>query len=208
MRLLRIPQPIDHPDLIYELKYDGFRGLAYVGRHHAKLVSRNGHTFKHWPYLCTELAHAVRCDSAILDGEIVCLDREGRPKFHSLLFRREWPYFMAFDLLWLDGQDLRQRPLIERKQLLKRIMPRVESHVHYASHVERRGVALYDAACRRDLEGTVAKWRHGTYQSGPATSWMKVKNPTYSQMVGREELFGEPDVSRTKGSRTPRLVFA
>ena len=91
MRLLGIPQPLDHPDLIYELKYDGFRGLAYINGHHAKLVSRNGHTFKHWQYLCTELAHAVCCDDAILDGEIGCLAADGRLRIRTLLFRREWP---------------------------------------------------------------------------------------------------------------------
>jgi bifunctional non-homologous end joining protein LigD len=165
MRLLRIPQPVDHPSLIYELKYDGFRGLAYIDGHFAKLVSRNGHTFTQWPYLCTELAHAVRCRNAVLDGEIVCLGADGRSRFNSLLFRREWPHLMAFDLLWLDGEDLRRLPLFERKRRLKAIMPTVESHVRYASHVERRGTALFDAACRRDLEGIVAKWRDGTYRN-------------------------------------------
>src|SRR5215203_4443101 len=104
MRIVRIPQPLDHPSLIYELKYDGFRGLAYIDGHHAKLVSRNGHTFKHWPYLCTELAHAVRCQNAILDGEIVCLDGQRRPKFNSLLFRlstcENWSALKVFVLVF------------------------------------------------------------------------------------------------------------
>ncbi len=58
-------------------------------------VSRNGHTFKHWPQLCEELAHAVKAHDAVIDGEIVCLDARGRSNFKSLLFRREWPYFYA-----------------------------------------------------------------------------------------------------------------
>ena len=206
MRLLRIPQPLDHPALIYELKYDGFRGLAYIDGHHAKLVSRNGHTFKHWPSLCGELAHAVRCDDAILDGEIVCLGADGQPRFNSLLFRRGWPYFMAFDLLWLNGEELRLQPLIERKRRLKAIVSRIKSRVRYAAHIENRGTALFEAACRRDFEGIVAKWRDGTYQSGRSTSWMKVKNPTYSQMIDRGELFEARDGHLP--STTPRLVLA
>ena len=72
-------------------------------------MSRNGHTFKHWPQLCEELAHAVRAHDAVIDGEIVCLDALGRSNFKSLLFRREWPYVYAFDLLAFDGEDLRPR---------------------------------------------------------------------------------------------------
>ena len=80
----------------------------------------SGHMFKQWPYLEVELAHAVRCDSAIIDGKIVCLDGDGRSNFHKLLFRREWPFFCAFDLLKVGGRDLRNLPLIERKIRLKR----------------------------------------------------------------------------------------
>jgi bifunctional non-homologous end joining protein LigD len=103
------------------LKLDGFRALAFIEGHHCRLVSRNGHTFKHWPYLNVELAHAVRCDSAVLDGEIVAFDNDGRPNFHKLLFRREWPHFCAFDVLMLNGRDLRTLPLIERKARLKAV---------------------------------------------------------------------------------------
>src|SRR5436190_9516716 len=68
MTLLRVPDPFDHPDWLFELKLDGFRALAHIEGHHCTLVSRRGHTFKYWPYLEIELAHAIRCDSAILDG--------------------------------------------------------------------------------------------------------------------------------------------
>ena len=69
-------RPFDHPDWLFELKHDGFRALAHIEGHHCKLISRRGHTFKHWPYLEVELAHVVRCESAILDGEVVCLDED------------------------------------------------------------------------------------------------------------------------------------
>ena len=162
MPLVRIPEPFDHPHWIYELKLDGFRALAHIDGHRCHLISRNGHRFKQWNLLCEELAHAVRCDSAILDGEIVCLDDDGRPNLHKLLFRRDWPLFYAFDLIELDGEDLRQVPLIARKRLLHGIMPSVESRVRYVDHIERRGTDFFRLAREQDLEGIVAKWKRGT----------------------------------------------
>ena len=138
MRLLRIREPFDHPHSLYEVKFDGFRALAHVNGHHCQLVSRNGHTFKSWPYLSDEIAHAVRAHSAVLDGEIVCLDADGCSRFFDLLFRRKWPYFLAFDVLSVDGEDLRTLPLVQRKRRLARIMPRVESRLICLDAIEPR----------------------------------------------------------------------
>ena len=77
MRLLRTTEPFDHPDFLYEVKMDGFRALAHVNGHRCQLVSRNGHIYKSWPYRAEEIAHAVRARSAVLDGEIACLDADG-----------------------------------------------------------------------------------------------------------------------------------
>ncbi len=98
MRLLRIEKPFDHPDFIFEPKLDGFRALAIVHGHRCELVSRNGHTFRQWPQLGEGIAHAVRAHNAVLDGEICCLEPDGRTHFNKLLFRREWPHFYAFDV--------------------------------------------------------------------------------------------------------------
>ena len=210
MPLLRIAEPFDHPDFLYEIKYDGFRALALIDGHHCQLISRRRNVYKPWPYLCDELAHAVRCHSAVLDGEIVCLGLDGRSRFNDLLFRREWPFFATFDLLSLDGKDLRALPLTIRKRRLKAIMPRVQSRIVYVDHVFGRGRALFRAACKNDLEGIVAKWKHGTYQAGHGTSWIKIKNPSYSQMNGRHELFGGRVDGRRAGDRhaAPRLLLA
>ena len=89
----------------------------------------------------------------MLDGEIVCLQPDGRSHFYNLLFRRDWPYFMAFDLLALDGTDLRGRPLHQRKRIVAGIMTRVESRVRLVEGVDGRGVDLFRAACELDLEG-------------------------------------------------------
>jgi bifunctional non-homologous end joining protein LigD len=109
MPLVRIPEAFDHPDWLFELKHDGFR--AYV----CTVTSRHGHTFTKFKLLAEEIAHSVRSMDCVLDGEIVCLDADGRSNFYNLLFRRGWPYFFAFDLLRADGEDLRDRPLLERK---------------------------------------------------------------------------------------------
>jgi bifunctional non-homologous end joining protein LigD len=208
MPLVRLQKPVRHSDFLYELKYDGFRALAYIDGHHCQLISRRRHVYKSWPYLCTELAHAVRCDSAVIDGEIVCLGADGRSRFNDLLFRREWPYFAAFDLLWVDGEDLRSLPLITRKRRLRTIMPKVLSRVLYVDYGPGRGRALFRAACKNGLEGIVAKWRHGTYQAGHATSWLKSKNPAYSQMEGRHELFERRARSSGPHASSARLILA
>jgi bifunctional non-homologous end joining protein LigD len=96
--------------------------------------------------------------SAILDGELVSLEPDGRSNFHRLMFRRDWPYFYAFDLLSVDGVDLRDRPLLERRRRLKAIMPRIASRLLYVDHLKARGTALFNAACERDAEGIVAKF--------------------------------------------------
>jgi hypothetical protein len=121
-------------------------------------VSRNGHTFKHWPQLCEELAHAVTHD-AVVDGEIVCLDAPGRSNFKGLLFRREWPYLYAFDLLAVDGEDLREWPLVERKRRLRRLIPSVPTRLLYVDHLEARGRDFFEVACAHDLESIVPSSR-------------------------------------------------
>src|SRR5438876_11001426 len=138
MPLIRASQAFDHPDWLFELKHDGFRALAVVDRYRTTFVSRRGHEFKQWPQLSEEVAHAIRARRAVLDGEIVCLRPDGLSDFYSLMFRRDWPYFYAFDLLELDGEDLRARPLLEQKRRLAKIHP-----------VRRRDTTTAARACNR-----------------------------------------------------------
>ena len=208
MRLLRIPEPFDHPDFVFEPKIDGFRCLAYVEGHRCQLVSRNGHVFKSWPQLAEEIAHAVRAHDAVLDGEICCLDPDGRSNFNRLLFRRDWPHFYAFDLLAVNGTDLRALPLIERKRRLLSILPAVESRLLYLDHLAARGRDLFRVACERDLEGIVAKWGRGTYQAGGGTSWLKIKNTEYSQIVDRHELFEGRTPQQRRTSTLPAVTLS
>src|SRR5947209_5013627 len=114
------------------------------------------------------------------------MDSEGCPQFYSLLRRRSPQRFVAFDLLWLDGRDLRTKPLIERKRLLRSIVP-ARSTVLYSEAVDA-GTDLYRLICERDLEGIVAKRKDGRY-TPHETTWVKIRNPRYSQLEGRRELF-------------------
>jgi bifunctional non-homologous end joining protein LigD len=192
MPLLRAPAPFDHPDWLFELKHDGFRALAIIEGHRCRLVSRQRHDFRQWPQLAEELAHAVRVDHAVLDGEIVCLRRNGLSDFYALMFRRDSPFFYAFDALSIDGDDLRELPLLERKRRLARAMPQpdLQARVRYMDHVVGRGRDLFRLVCQKDAEGIVAKWMRGRYRAdGATTSWLKVKNPRYSQAVGRHDFF-------------------
>ena len=99
-------------------------GRSRTSRAHiCRLVSRRGHVFTKYGNLETEISHGIRAYNAVLDGEIVCLDADGRSNFYNLLFRRDWPYFCVWDLLSVDGEDLTPRPLAERKRRLRHHAP-------------------------------------------------------------------------------------
>lgn len=133
----------------------------------------------------------------LLDGEIVCLDGSGGSQFNDLLFRRGEPYFFAFDLLWLGHEDLRDLPLIERKLRVRSLMPKQASRMLFCDHIAELGHELFKLACEHDLEGIVAKHKLSPYVSGEGeTSWIKVRNANYSQIVGRDELFNRNDKRR------------
>jgi bifunctional non-homologous end joining protein LigD len=198
MPLGRTRDPFSHLEWLYEIRWDGFRSLAYVHSGACRLISRNGNQFKSFPALAESLPAELRARSAVLDGEIVCLDRHGETHFKDLLFRRGEPRFYAFDLLWCDGDDLRCLPLIDRKLQLRSIVPHHGGRLLYCDHVDGDGEKLFRLACQHDLEGVVAKWKSGPYLQERPTSWIKIRNQGYSQWVGREELFerergGDPD---------------
>src|SRR4051812_20780183 len=207
MALFRRPDIFSHPDWIFEIKHDGFRGLAYVEAEHARLLSRRGNPYKSFGELSGWIGRHLKVENAVLDGEIACLDSDGRSQFTELLYRRGDPYFYAFDILWLNGRDLRDLPLLKRKEILRDIVPASPSRILYSDHIEEHGPQIYDFACQHDLEGVVAKWKHGSsLPNSNATTWIKIKNPAYSQMEGRNEKFeARQDKPRT-ASRRVRLL--
>jgi bifunctional non-homologous end joining protein LigD len=181
-------------------------------------VSRNGNTFK--SFEGPALPKALRTRSAVLDGEIVCLDTGGRSNFSDLFYRRcemlplfqpmllgrraeaftHPPVFVAFDLLSANESDTRSLPLVERKVELRRVIRRRASGILYCSHVERDGEALFQLACEHDLEGIVAKHRSSPYLIGREdTTWFKIRNRSYSQWDGRDEMFQRPEEPMCSG---------
>ena len=130
----------------------------------------------------------------MLDGEIACVDGAGRPVFRDLLFRRRECVFVAFDLLYLNGKDLRTQPLTHRKAALKKLLRRKRSRILNLDHVEGDGRLLFDQIVKLDLEGIVCKRKDSPYKvtEQPSRYWIKVKNSRYSQLEGREELFERP----------------
>ena len=125
--------------------------------------------------------------SAILDGEIVRLGSDGKPLFYELMRRRAPQHFYAFDLLWINGDDLRALPLLERKRRLRKLIT-APGPALYVDHIAAAGVDLFDAVCASDMEGIVAKMAEGRY-SPEETTWVKIKNPRYSQAEGRADFF-------------------
>jgi bifunctional non-homologous end joining protein LigD len=192
MPLQKRRSAFNDPDWIFELKLDGFRSLAVIENGRAELLSRNGHPFAWFAELAQNIAASVpNTMLTVLDGEIICVDKKGKPQFRNLLFHRGNPCFFAFDLL-MHGKDWRMERLTDRKQELRRLLTRVslDSRLKYTDHVDGSGTALFQRVCDMDLEGIVAKHKFGPYVADRESStWFKILNRGYSQKDGREELF-------------------
>ena len=163
MRLRPIKEPFDNPDYIFELKHDGFRAVVYLQNGECKLISRNLKNLR-FESLKTTLGK-LPVKNAIIDGEICCLDERGVSQFNQLLNRKAEPVLYAFDLLWLDDEDLRRLPLVERKSRLAALVQASRcERILYAQHVEGEGKRMFEEICAHDLEGIVAKRRLGIYK--------------------------------------------
>jgi bifunctional non-homologous end joining protein LigD len=170
----------DDPEWIFEPKYDGFRGLAYSSGSGCEIRSRRNIPLRRFDDLWSRLSEVLRGREAILDGEIVSLDRKGKPVFDSLVRRQGFIAFAAFDLLWLDGRDLRGEPLVSRKELLGSLLPEDTGPLYKVLAIEEHGRALFGAARRMDLEGIVAKRKVDRYQ--PGTVWYRIANPAHRRI--------------------------
>jgi bifunctional non-homologous end joining protein LigD len=175
------------PGWIYELKHDGFRVLVTKCGDVVRLESRNGRDMSGlFPELLDEIS-PIRHDF-VADGELVILDDQGCPQWDRLQRRHvlrhthriqqaaadEPAVIFAFDLLWLDGTDLRARPLLERKQALKSALP-ANKRIRYTAHFANSCSDVWRLAVRMGLEGIVAKDVTSTYTAGRSTRWLKVK---------------------------------
>ena len=190
MTLVQQPQPFDDWDWVFELKHDGFRALAVIEHGQCRFFSRKKHKLSGYQDLRAALVKEVHASAAILDGELAVTDHMGRTVFADLMQRRNLARYFAFDLLWLNGEDLRHLPLLRRKEKLKRILPSRSPHILYVDHSRGNGTAFYRLACQLDLEGIVAKRADSLYEDNPNLgNWIKIKNSAYTQKEGRGDLF-------------------
>lgn len=167
---------------LHEIKWDGYR--AQIHRHAGKILvySRGGHDWAKQFFSIAEAAREVRADDVIIDGEVIVQDEQGRSSFGALqadlaAHRTSRMLFHAFDLLYLDGFDLRPVPLEERKRALRDLLGSqpVGGRIVYSEHVEMDGEAMFRRACELGLEGIVSKLRTDRYRSGRTDSWIKTK---------------------------------
>ena len=177
-----VDEPFDDDEWLFEIKWDGFRAIALVEDGRVRLVSRNQNDLTgEFPGL-KEIAGRVKAKQAILDGEIVALDDEGRPSFSLMQQRglggpggRGIPIvYYCFDLLYLDGYNLMRVDLEKRKELLASILATSE-RVRYSDHFLGRGTDVFRVAADRGLEGIVAKRRAGCYIQKRSREWLKIK---------------------------------
>jgi bifunctional non-homologous end joining protein LigD len=178
-----VDAPPDGSEWLHEIKFDGYRMSCRIERGSARLVTRNGLDWtERFPDLAAALA-ALPARTALLDGEVVVFDREGRTSFQALqgaLGRKRSDaavHFVAFDCLYLDGRDVRAAPLVERKQLLRALLSRLPdaSPIRFSEHVVGRGAEFFAAACTRGVEGTVAKRGDAPYRPGRSRAWLKIR---------------------------------
>lgn len=197
-------EPFDHPEWVFDFKYDGFRALCYVEQDRCRFISRNGNLMHRFDPLAGQIADNIVVDDAVIDGEIIAADETGRPQFYDLLRGTHSPCYVAFDLLWLNGTDLRSLPLHERRQRQHGILPKGSAIVSEALSVEGRGCELFGLMCANDLEGIVAKRTADPYD--PNARWLKIKNPDYTQKEGGGDLF-DNRIRRRRWAAPPRLTF-
>ncbi len=176
----------------YEIKWDGFRGICFLSDGTLRVVSRNARDFnKNFPEL-EQIAHNITAENAIVDGEIVAFDANGRPSFSLMQQRtgfattkerKHTPVkLIAFDLLYLNGYDLRGVALADRQRLLREIV-RPGEHISVSEVFSGGGQSILDAAKSHGLEGVIAKKSDSRYESGRSNCWMKVKLTTEDEFV-------------------------
>jgi bifunctional non-homologous end joining protein LigD len=219
-------QPFSRAGWLFEVKLDGYRMRAVKENGQARLITRNGNDYSAaFPELIRPIA-ALPYANVLMDGELVILDDAGRPSFQRLQNRArigrapdirhasvESPGTLyLFDLMALEGFDLRSLPLVKRKALLRRVLPEA-GPLKYSEHFEKEGEALYDQAVGMGLEGIVAKQADSPYKSGRSDLWLKVRADKTDDFVVVG--FTEPRGSRggfgalhLGGYRDGKLVYA
>ena len=178
-----LPRPTNEPPAgpgwIHEIKHDGFRILARRDKERVRLFTHNGYDFTaRFPKIAASV-ESLSVRSCIVDGEAIVVDERGLSVFDALRFRlRDHAAVLcAFDLIELDGEDLRGRPLEHRKSTLADLLRGVRDGIAFNRHYEGDGAAIYKHACALGCEGIVSKRLGYPYRSGRVDHWLKIKNP-------------------------------
>ena len=181
MLATRVEEAFDNKDWLYEIKWDGYRALAYMQKGKAELRSRNNLSFtQKFSAIAQALQEEWKGD-AILDGEIVAVNDDGLPDFQSLQSflkngRSAKLAFYVFDILWYNGKDLTALPLIERKTILQNLVPESDVII-FSDHIIGDGKAFFKIALKKGLEGVMAKDMQSEYYiDHRSKSWLKIKN--------------------------------
>jgi bifunctional non-homologous end joining protein LigD len=188
--------PPSGEDWLYEIKWDGVRAVCFLDHGKVHMLARSGSAIdKQYPELSI-LPHHIKAGQAILDAEIAALDPQGRPSFELLqrrinvaeastiarLARANPVTLFAFDLLYLDGYDLRHVPLVHRKTLLKQVLIPGDL-IRYSEHFEGHGPEMLEAARQQGLEGVMGKRSQSLYHARRSSDWIKWKVVSSSQFV-------------------------
>src|SRR5262245_45150615 len=183
-----VDQPPEGKHWIHEIKHDGYRSQVVIERGRARVFSRNGHDWSDRYPGIVRAAVNLRCKSAIIDGEAIVQNGHGASDFEALKSAlRKQPHSIilyAFDLLHLDGIDLRQETLLGRRASLKALIrDDDESRIQFSDEFEGDGNTLFKACAERALEGIVSKHALAPYRSGRSRTWLKTKCFTQSTFV-------------------------
>ena len=186
MKAQLVDAAFDDDRWLFEVKWDGIRLVSFIDNGKVSLQTRAGRIVDdEYPQL-QAVSRLVNAKQAVLDGEIVALDEEGRPSFQLLQNRGKEPHpmqYVVFDIVYLDGQRLFRVPLEDRKRLLRDIV-RDSDLLKYSEHVLGEGKAFFKAAQQKQLEGIVAKLRDSPYQPGMRSSaWLKIKAVRQQEVV-------------------------
>src|SRR5690606_2531708 len=178
-------EPFDGSDWIFEVKWDGYRAVAETGNE-VRLYSRNGLSFlRLYPAIAEELKKIQ--EEAVLDGEIVVLNKQNKPDFQKLQQYDHNPslaiLYYVFDCISYRGKSVAHLPLLERKEIVRRLM--VDSKiVRYSDHVQEHGIEFFSKVVEMDIEGMIAKRASSPYQPGKRSrDWLKIKNHNTQEAV-------------------------
>jgi len=174
---------------LHEIKHDGFRIIARKDGERVRLYSRPGNDFTHRFPLIVDALSRLRSRSCIIDGEAVACDDDGIASFDLVRHHRanDSVFLYAFDLIELNGDDLRRDPLEVRKATLRSMLAKAGLGLRFNEHLEGDGPTVFAHACKMGLEGIVSKRKDSMYRSGRSPDWLKMKNPAAAAVTREAE---------------------